>query len=106
MANGILASADVTATTLVTLYTVPTDTYTVASINLCNRTANEVTVRIALSTTGTPGNGEYIEYDTSVVANGVLERTGIVLNDGENIVVYAGGTGISANVYGLETPTV
>ena len=105
MANGILGKIDVPATTLTTVYTVPADTFSVVTINVCNRSTAPRTVRLALSATGTPDPEEYIEYDVEILANGVLERTGVVLDTTRQVVVYADSLGCSAMVYGLETAT-
>ena len=106
MATGRLGTADLAATTLTTLYTCPATTFTVASVSICNRTASPITVRLALASAATPTNAEYIEYDTTIAANQVLERTGIVMDAGKLIVVRASTTGISAVAYGIETTTV
>lgn len=105
MANGILGKSNVPATTLTTLYTVPADTFSVVTINICNRSTAPRVVRLALSAGATPDPEEYVEYDVEILANGVLERTGVVLDATKNIVVYADSLGCSAMVYGLETAT-
>ncbi len=105
MATGRLGTADLSAATNTTLYTVPSATFAVATVNLVNRTASAVTVRIALASSATPGNGEWIEYGVSLAANTVLERTGLVLDAGKSVVVYASASGVSAVAYGIETPT-
>jgi hypothetical protein len=75
-------------------------------VNICNRTAAPITVRLAVASLATPTNAEYIEYDTTIAANQVLERTGIVIDAGKLIVVRSSATGISAVAYGIETTTV
>jgi hypothetical protein len=65
-----------------------------------------VTARIALATSGTPSDAEYLEFDSTILAKGVLERTGMVLSAGQRVVVYGSNTGISAIVTGIETSTV
>lgn len=106
MATGRLGTpTDVSATTDTTIYTVPSNTFAVASVSLCNRSAGTLTCRVALASSDTPTNAEYIEYDVQILAKGVLERTGLVLAAGQKIVVYASGAGISAVCYGIETTT-
>jgi hypothetical protein len=106
MATGRLGIADLAATTLTTLYTCPATTFTVASVSICNRTTSPITVRLAVASAATPTNAEYIEYDTTITANQVLERTGIVMDAGKLIVVRSSATGVSAVAYGIETTTV
>lgn len=105
MANGILGKLDIPATTLSTVYTVPADTFSVVTLNVVNRSTAPRTIRIALSATATPDPEEYIEYDVEILANGVMERTGIVMDATKNIVVYADSLGCGAMVFGLETAT-
>lgn len=106
MATGILGTpSDLAATTNTTVYTVPADTFAIVTISICNRSTSTRDIRVALASSGTPGNAEYIEYDTELVANGTLERAGVVVDAGKNIVVYANSTDVSAMVYGIETAT-
>jgi hypothetical protein len=101
MSSGILGKAALAAGTNTNLYTVPAGKVTTANINLCNRTSASVTVRIAIRST-VQTDADYIEYDTTLPANGVLERTAIVLAAGEIITVYASADGVSARVHGFE----
>lgn len=106
MASGRLGAQDLAATTNTTVYTCPADTFAVVTISLCNRNASSVTARMALATTGSPADSEYLEFDSTILAKGVLERTGMVLAAGQQIVVYSSNTGVSAIVTGIETSTV
>jgi hypothetical protein len=63
-------------------------------------------VRLAASTSGSPGVADYLEYGTQILANGVLERSGIVLEAARNIVVYSSATDVSVVVTGIETSTI
>jgi len=103
MASGILGQAAPTASTDTTVYTVPASTLSVVNINVLNRSAsNPVNVRIALAAAGTPTSAEYIEYDVTVPAKGVVERTGLALNAGKLVVVQCSTGDTSVSVYGLE----
>lgn len=106
MPTGRLAAENLLATTNTTLYTCPVATFAVVTISICNRNlSNSRNIRLAVATTGSPGLGEYIEFDTEILAKGVLERTGIVLAAGQRLVVFSSATDVSAVVYGIETAT-
>jgi hypothetical protein len=107
MATGRLGTASITTTVNTSVYTVPASTFAVVSVNIANRNAANAVVRLALTLTGTPSNDEFIEFDSVLVGNGVLERTGIVLDAGKQIVVSTttGSPALSVVVYGIETST-
>jgi hypothetical protein len=105
MATGILGTADLAAATDTTIYTVPANTFGVVTVSLCNRGSTSATVRIAVASSGTPSAAEYIEFDSELLAKGVLERTGIVLQAGKVLVVRSNAISVSAVAYGIETST-
>jgi len=106
MATGRLGTATLTAATDTSLYTVPADTFAVVSINLCNRSSSTAAdVRIAISDTGTPTNDEFLEFDSELLASGVIERTGIVMDAGKILVVRSSTNDVTAVAYGIETST-
>jgi len=107
MANGILGTpVDLLSATNATVYTVPADTFAVVSVNICNRNTGSRQIRLAIASTDSPTASEFIEYDSLITGNGVLERTGIVMEAGKKIVAYANDVDVSAMVYGIETSTV
>jgi len=105
MATGILGSEDLAAATNTTVYTVPADTFSVVTVSVCNRSASTRDVRVALAAADTPVNAEFIEYDTELVGNGTLERSGLVIDETKKVVAYANSTDVSVMVYGIETAT-
>ena len=106
--TGRLNGVDLTTTSATSVYTCLAATFAVVSVSICNRSATAVTVRLALTTTGSsPATTDYLEYDSSLSANGVLERTGIVMTAGNQLVVSAGTSNVlSVVVVGIITPTV
>ena len=110
MATGRLGAFPITDGSNTTVYTCPASTFAVVTVNILNRSSSaSAQVRLAVATSSTPAaNGsEYIEYDSSLLANGVLERTGIVVKTGELIVVSTptATPSLSVVVMGIETST-
>jgi len=105
MATGILGAENLPATDNVTVYTVPADTFAVVTVNVTNRNSQSRDVRVATAASDSPTDAEWIEFDTELLGNGVLERSGIVLDEGKKIVARANSTEVNVVVYGIETRT-
>jgi hypothetical protein len=99
--SGRLGKADLTANTDTDLYTVPASNLATVNVYFANRTSAAIRVRLAVRS-GALANADYLEFDSEVPANGVLERTKIPVEAGEIITVRANATGISAQVRGFE----
>lgn len=102
MASGVLGQVSLASTTNTTVYTVPSSTVSYVNVNVSNRNASDVAVRVALASTATPTVAEYIEYESFIAPNGVLERTGLVLEAGRRVIAYSNSINVSVNVYGVE----
>ena len=103
MASGRLGASDVAAGTYTTVYTCPASTFAVVSINLLNRGNSSCFVRLAIAAASTPTNGEFIEFDTELTPKSLLERTGIVMQAGNLLVVYTNVANVSSEAFGIET---
>ena len=101
MASGTLGQASLAAATNTTVYTVGA-TPSVFNVSITNTTGYPIAVNLSISAAATPVAGEYLEYQTVVAPNGVLERGGLVGTSGKRVVAYATIAGINVNVYGYE----
>lgn len=103
MASGILGTqASLQANTLTTIYQVPANTVSYVNFNVVNTNATPVSVRVALAASGTPTAAEYIEYNAEIAGYGVLERTGIALQENKVVVALSDTANVSISVYGVE----
>ena len=79
--------------------------FSVATVSICNRGNQAITVRLAVADAATPDSSEYVEFETEILSHGVLERTGLVLNAGQLLVARPSGANVSVVVMGIETST-
>lgn len=100
----VLGQVNPAATTLTTLYTVPSATQAVAStLSICNQGVT-TTVRVAVRPGGAALSSEqYILYEQPISSNDALFLTiGVSLATTDVVSVYAGTANISFNLYGTE----
>ena len=103
MASGVYGKVDVSSASTWTEVVAASAGTKVATLNVVNRQGAATTVRVALrDAVGNVTDADCIEYDVSLPANGVLERTGIVLDSSNGLHVYASAA-VSAVVYGIDS---
>jgi hypothetical protein len=100
----VLGQSNPAASTLTTLYTVPSATQAVVStVSICNLGVS-TTFRIAVRPAGESiSNKHYIVYDTSVNANDSFYLTlGISLAATDVVSVFAGTANVAFSLFGAE----
>jgi hypothetical protein len=101
----VLGQSNPAATTLTTLYTVPSATEAVVStISVANISGSAITYRIAIRPDGASvANQHYLAYGASLPANSTTAFTlGITLNAADVISVYASDTNAVFQAFGTE----
>ena len=61
MASGRIGKSNLSAATDTTVYTTPASTFTVATVSICNRGNQAITVRLAVADAATPDSSEFVE---------------------------------------------
>jgi glucose-6-phosphate dehydrogenase assembly protein OpcA len=101
----VLGQSNPSATTLTTLYTVPSATNAVvSSITVANLAATSATFRIAVRPAGASiANSQYIGYDITVGASDTTVLTmGITMNATDVLSVYASTATVTFSAFGSE----
>jgi glucose-6-phosphate dehydrogenase assembly protein OpcA len=101
----VLGQSNPSATTLTTLYTVPSATNAViSSITIANLAATTATFRIAVRPTGTAiANSQYIAYDITLGASDTTVLTmGVTMNATDVLSVYASSATVTFSAFGSE----
>ena len=101
----VLGQSNPAATTLTSLYTVPSATETIVStITICNQEATAGTYRIAVRPDGASiANQHYVAYDVSLPGNATDTLTlGITMNATDVLSVYSSSANMSFNAFGSE----
>jgi len=101
----VLGQSNPAATTLSTLYTVPSATNAViSSITVANLAATSATFRIAVRPAGASiANSQYIAYDSTLGASDTTVLTmGVTMNATDVLSVYASSTTVTFSAFGSE----
>lgn len=88
MPSGILATVDMSAGVDTLIYKMPSGMARRVTVNICNKNSSDVLIRLTAA-------GINLEYDTTIRANGVLEKTEIALGGEQSLRGYSN----SANVH-------
>lgn len=101
----VLGQVNPSATTVTSVYTVPSATSAVVStIVICNQAATDGSFRIAVRPAGeTLANKHFLAFDTTVPANDSIALTmGVTLAATDVVSVYASSASQSFSVFGSE----
>lgn len=104
MASGILGQIVGTGSEA-DVYTVPSSTLAVVNVSIINNdSSNDETVVLRLVNSGDTSAAKHNLENMSVVSNGVVERTAIVMGAGDKLTMNA-SSDVSISVYGIEEST-
>jgi hypothetical protein len=101
MASGKLGSADLGAGGADTLLFTAGVTPQTFNVRFANRNAVAVKVRVAIGSGASAAAADYVDYDVSIVANGILEDTGLVASSGEKVWVRSDTANVSVRAHGM-----
>lgn len=102
MKAGRIAAISLPLNSNTVVYQVPAGRRASFTVSLCNISTAVAKIRLALSTGTTPQASDWIEYDTSILGNGVFERTGLALSAGQCLIIFSNKATVTAVVYGIE----
>lgn len=104
MASGILGQIVGTGSEA-DVYTVPSSTLAVVNVSIINNdSSNDETVVLRLVKASQTSAAKHNLENMSVVSNGVVERTGIVMGASDKLTMNA-SSDVSISVYGIEEST-
>ena len=101
----VLGQSNPAATTLMTLYTVPSATQAIVStITICNLASSATTYRLAVRPAGASiANQHYLAYEAALPANDTATLTlGVALAATDVISVYAASANVAFSAFGVE----
>ena len=112
MAGERFGALDLVATTPAELTSGPTNFTSTANVRFVNRNGTEVRIRLALVDAASGlalaalTAEDYLEFDTKLRPNGVLEDTGIVIPDGFTLVAESDTNDVTVVAYGFREQNV
>jgi hypothetical protein len=106
MAGTRFGALDLAAATYTVLMEGPAGFDSTVNVRFVNRNATTVVIRLAMvddvSATAIASltNDDFLEYDTPIIGNSVLENTGLVVPEGYSLVVRSDTTAVTSMAYG------
>lgn len=99
MALGTLGKSDLPAGIDTLLWTA--DEPAIIAVRLVNRGADEVKLRVAITSGGAPAAADYIEYDTPLGERQVLENSNLAVSQGDKVYARTDIATVSARAHGI-----
>jgi hypothetical protein len=100
----VLGQSNPAATTLTTLYTVPSASAIVSTLVVCNTASSATTYRIAVRPAGASiALSQYLAFDAALPANDTATLTlGVALAATDVVSVYAASANVAFSAFGVE----
>ena len=107
MSAKLLGKNGPVANTYTTIYSVPAGKKATAVINACNINQLGIKVRIAICPStyvdgSAPDIADFYEYDVIIGVGSALERSALILDSGEKVVVYSNSANTAFRLHGME----
>jgi hypothetical protein len=102
MPSGRLAAIEPDAGTNTLIYQAPGGRAFNVTVRICNRNNSDALIRLALVSGNTLMDADYLEYDTILRANGLIERSTVSLAQSQSIFGYSNMTGVNFQVGGSD----
>jgi len=97
-----LGGVDLSAATAANAFAASGANYKI-SVNVVNRNATAIDFKMGISdTSATFENANYLEYNLSIPAYGVLERTNLGLQDSKYLVAESDTANVTVTIHGTE----
>jgi len=105
MATGVYNRVNLSAandTVIVSNTAVDVGKTAVITVSIVNRNTSNITIRLGISANTTLSESDFLEFNTPLNQSGVLERTGIILTRGLNLIANSSVGNTSVIAYGIE----
>lgn len=79
--------------------------YAVMTLEICNTTSQDATLKVAVTSASSPGSGDYVEYGATVPrSGGIYTRSQFLMGPGEKLMVNSDSAGLAVRLTGLAQP--